>query len=456
VRCNEQDHAHLGVNMNKFPPIDISAFENHPTLPIAIVGGGLCGLALAIGLVKHGVNVRIFEAAPAFSEVGAGVAFGINSITALKLIDARLLEGYVRHATFNTDPARESTFYTMRWGMDERKEDGHVAGDFAWHLDDIWHPERAQGSGVRTRSCIHRTRLLEELVALLPTGITTFSKSFESAEESNDGTIILHFADGTTSRVSAMLGCDGIKSRVRNLVCPPSVQPTYARECAYRAVLPKADAVEALGAEVVLNGHIYCGYGGYIITYPIELGELINMVAIPYDKNETWVQDDWTVPTTTKEIRERFEGWYPPLIDLICRYHSPHKWALFFLQHDAAYHKGRVCLVGDSAHATLPHLGAGAGMAMEDAFVLSSLIAAVGSVQRIEEAFRAYDAVRRPRTQECIRRSLEASYGYGFMLPDAQDDVTVLKKRLEESFKWLWHEDLGAQMDTAKKLVGLN
>jgi salicylate hydroxylase len=437
-------------------PIDISTFENHPTLPIAIVGGGLCGLALAIGLVKHGVAVRIFEAAAAFSEVGAGVAFGINSITALKLIDPRLLEGYKRHATFNADPARDSTFYTMRWGTNQRKEDGHVAGDFAWHLDDIWHPERAQEIGVGTRSCIHRTRLLEELVALLPAGITMFSKTFESAEELDDGTIKLHFADGTTADVSALLGCDGIKSRVRSLVCPPSVRPTYARECAYRAVVPKVDAIKALGADLVLNGHIYCGYGGYIITYPIEHGELINMVAIPYDKNETWDQDDWTVPTTRREIEDRFEGWYPPLIGLICQHHLPNKWAVFFLQHDEAYYKGRVCLAGDSAHATAPHLGAGAGMTMEDAFVLSELIAAVGSVKRIEKSFHAYDAVRRPRTQECIKRSLEASYGYGLMLPDARDDVTALRKRLEDSFKWLWHEDLEAQMDMAVNLVGLD
>jgi salicylate hydroxylase len=346
--------------MSKAPSTSISAFENHPTLPIAIVGGGLCSLALAISLVKHGVNVRIFEAAPAFSEIGAGVAFGINSIKALKLINPRLLEGYKRHATFNADPTRDSTFYTMRWGMNQRKNGGHIAGDFAWHLDDIWYPERTQEIGVRTRGRIHRARLLEELVALLPDGITTFSKAFESAEQLDDGTLKLHFEDGTTAHISALLGCDGIKSRVRDLVCPPSVQPTYARECAYRAVVPKADAIEALGADLVLNGHIYCGYGGYIITYPIEHGELINMVAIPFDKKETWDQNEWTVPATGQEIEERFRCWYPPLIELIYRYHLPNKWALFFLQHDEAYYKGRVCLVGDSAHATVPHLGAGA------------------------------------------------------------------------------------------------
>jgi salicylate hydroxylase len=78
--------------MNDFSGGNKSAFENHPILPIVIVGGGSYGLALAIGLTKHGVNVGIFELAPAFSEIGAGVAFGINSITALALLGPRLVQ----------------------------------------------------------------------------------------------------------------------------------------------------------------------------------------------------------------------------------------------------------------------------------------------------------------------------------------------------------------------------
>jgi salicylate hydroxylase len=431
-----------------------SVFENHATLPIVIVGGGLCGLALAIGLLKHGIYVQIYEAASEFSEIGAGVAFGINSITALKLIDPRLLDGYKKHATFNKDSARANTFYTMRWGTDERREGGHVAGDFAWHLDDIWHPERTQELGVRTRSCIHRAQLLEEFVTLLPKEMIVFGKKFQSAEKQTGGTMKLWFADGTATLAAALIGCDGIKSKVRDLVSPPDVTTAYVGECAYRAVVPKAHAVELLGIDSVLNGHIYCGYGGYIITYPIEHGKLINMVAVTYDKDKpSWSEGEWMMSTDIDEIRMRFEGWYPPLIELISQYHLPHKWALFAVQHDTPYYRNRVCLVGDSAHATVPHLGAGAGMAMEDAFVLSSLIASLDKVADIEQAFRCYDAVRRPRTQECIKRSIEAARGYGMMIPGVGDKVAALKDQLQESFKWLWHEDLEAQLEVAKKLM---
>lgn len=237
-------------------------------------------------------------------------------------------------------------------------------------------------------------------------------------------------------------------------MCPPGVQTTYSHECAYRAVIPRADAEASLGTNLALNGHIYCGYGAYIITYPIEHGEFINIVTIPLDQREgTWDRENRTVPVTTKEILERFKDWYPPLVDLLSRYHLPSQWALFVLQQDSKYYKGRTCLVGDSAHATVPHLGAGAGIAMEDAFVLSSLIAEVGNVDRIEEAFWAYDAVRRPRTQECIQRSLQAAHACDLVLPGVGDDLQEVKERLEGSFKWLWHEDLVAQLEKGKTLL---
>jgi len=434
---------------------DQPGFENHVGLPIAIVGGGLGGLALAIGLLKSKVNVHIYEAADAYSEIGAGVAFGVNSITALHLIDPRLLEGYKKHATFNADPNRTSTFMSVRWGMDEKKQGGHKAGDLIWHLDDRWQPERAKALGVKTRSCIHRARLLDELVSLLPADITSFKKSFVDAEEQADGSLRLRFADGTTALVSALIGCDGVKSKVRKLVCGPDVQPTYVGECAYRAMVPKADAERALGGDFAFNGTIYCGYGGYIVTYPVENGEFVNMVAIPHDPGKVWSwdQDEWTVPAATGEIFQRFEDWYPPLVKIICDHSMPSKWALFDLQHDAPYYKGRVCLLGDSAHATTPHLGAGAGMAMEDAYLLSSLIASVGSIARIKRAFEAYDAVRRPRTQDCIRKSREAAMAMDFLLPETIDDTSALKQALEVPYSWLWHNDLKSQFAAAQGLL---
>ncbi|CAG5144236.1 uncharacterized protein ALTATR162_LOCUS1506 [Alternaria atra] len=431
-----------------------TTFKNHKALPIAIVGGGLGGLALAIGLLRYGVKVHIYEASPAFSEIGAGVTFGANATTALHLIDPRLLEGFMKHATFNTNPERDSTFNTIRWGMDEKRPHGSKAGDLAFHQNDTQQPKGAL-AGLRMRGRIHRARLLDEMVALLPTDVTSFSKSFESVEEADVGVLRLRFTDGTTSLASAVIGCDGIRSKVRQFVCGPNIQAKYAHEVAMRAMVPGEEAKKALGVEMAMNSQLYCGYGGYIVTYPVEHGQFINMVAIPHDRSftSTWGQDDWTVPTNGDEVREKFKEWHTSLIDLIANHNLPSKWALFTLQHNAPYFKNRTCLLGDSAHATTPHMGAGAGMAMEDAYLLSHLIVAAGSTENIEAAFKAYDAVRRPRTQECIQRSIDAALAYDFMVEGVEDDMSKIEEKIKESFQWLWYEDLEVQLSSAKKLL---
>ncbi|KAF2661102.1 mannitol 1-phosphate dehydrogenase [Lophiostoma macrostomum CBS 122681] len=426
-----------------------------PDPAIAIVGGGLGGLALAIGLLKHGVKIHIYEAASVFSEIGAGVAFGPNATRALNLIDEALLEGYKKHATFNHDRARDHTFMTLRWGMDERKEGGHKVGDLIGQLEDTWNPSGAEKLGVRTRSCIHRARLLDVLVGLLPEGITSFGKSFEDVEEQTDGTLKLLFADGTTASASAVIGCDGVKSRVRKIVCGPDVEASYVNEYAYRAMVPRADAEKVLGVELALNGHLHCGYGGYIVTYPVEQGAFINMVAIPHEPAEThaWNQDTWTVPTNREDFIKRFTGWNPALVELVGQYALPQKWALFDLEHNMPYCRGRIGLLGDAAHAATPHMGAGAGMAIEDAYILSNLIGFAKVSNSMERIFKAYDAVRRPRTQKLVEYSKISGMAIDFLVPDIGDNTRRMKQRLEDMYRWLWHEDLEAQLVEAKNLL---
>ena len=424
-------------------------------LPIAIVGGGLGGLALAVGLLKHGIKIHIYEAAPEFSEIGAGVAFGANATRALGLIDQELLEGYKKHATFNEDDTRDDTFMSVRWGTDERREGGKKAGGYIGELRDTQDPESAKSIGTRTRSCIHRARLLDVLVSLIPEGITSFGKSFESVEEQPDGTLMLRFADGSTVLASAMIGCDGVRSKTREVVCGSNVQPTYAGEYAYRAMVPKVEAEKALGAELARNGQLYFGYGAYIVTYPVEHGEFTNMVAVFHEPGNSWSWDeeDWTVPASKDDIARYFEAYYPPLVDVIQRYCQPFRWALFDLQHSAPYYRGRMCLLGDSAHATTPHMGAGAGMAMEDAYILSQLIASVKGTADVEHAFRAYDAVRRPRTQKLVENSRNAGLLIDYMVPGIDDKTDTIVERLMSWYHWLWHEDLEAQLKHAKSLL---
>jgi 2-polyprenyl-6-methoxyphenol hydroxylase-like FAD-dependent oxidoreductase len=130
------------------------------------------------------------------------------------------------------------------------------------------------------------------------------ARPFKGVEEVGSGMLKLRFTDSTTALASAVIGCDGIKSKVRGFVYSPGIQPQYANECAIRAMVPGPEAIKTLGNDLALNSQLYCGYGGYVVMYPVEHGKFINMVAMPHDgsSTSTWSQNDWRVPTSANEI----------------------------------------------------------------------------------------------------------------------------------------------------------
>lgn len=189
-------------------------------------------------------------------------------------------------------------------------------------------------------------------------------------------------------------------------------------------------------------------------TYPVEHGEFINIVAVRRKNGATWEDGQWVVPSTKDEMLRDFGSWHPAVTNLLSHSLAQEEWALFDLQHSAKYYKGTVYLLGDSAHASTPHIGASAGMAMEDAFLLSSLAGAIRDQTELEKAFRAFNAVRRPRTQTVVEYSMLSGFAYEFMKDDVGDDFSRLQADISARFEWLWHEDLEAQLLKARKLMG--
>jgi salicylate hydroxylase len=133
---------------------------------------------------------------------------------------------------------------------------------------------------------------------------------------------------------------------------------------------------------------------------------------------------------------------------------APDIWALFDHKPAPTYHKGRMAILGDAAHASTPHQGAGAGQAIEDALILSSLLGdhAIQSASDIPAAFTAYDAIRRPRSQEVVRTSRAAGITYAFQGP-AADDLAGIAAELSRRYQWIWNEDVGGQVDRARLLL---
>jgi salicylate hydroxylase len=135
---------------------------------------------------------------------------------------------------------------------------------------------------------------------------------------------------------------------------------------------------------------------------------------------------------------------------------NPDVWALFDHPPAPTYYKGRLCLVGDAAHASTPHQGAGAGQAIEDAFILSSLLGQVGSPDNIDQVFKAYDAVRRPRSQKVVTTSREVSKIYEFENEKLGFDFVKAEECLRGWYDWIWNEDLQEQLRKAERLMDIH
>lgn len=148
-----------------------------------------------------------------------------------------------------------------------------------------------------------------------------------------------------------------------------------------------------------------------------------------------------------------FRGWSKSAESILTLMQKTDIWALFNHPPCESYYKGRICLSGDAAHGSTPHQGSGAGMAIEDSYVLSNLVAAAKDAGDIEGAFRAFDAVRRERTQRLVKTSREAGQLYDFELPGVGSDVDKIRENLDGRMGWIWDEDLRAELEQGKKLM---
>lgn len=389
--------------------------------------------------------MQIYEAAPSFGEIGAGVSFGPNALRAMKLLDPAVRAAYDGLATRNGWAAKQSTWFDFRHGV---RQDGRRIAEV-----------RAHGCG---QSSVHRARFLDGLVGLVAgrgrCGVG-FGKRVVEVDQGGGGGkgVEIRFADGTSAEASAVVGCDGIRSVVRQMVlgsADGAARAAFTGKYAYRGLVPMEAAVRLLGEELARNSQMYLGPGGHVLTFPIEGGRTVNVVAFRTKGDGVWEDERWVLPGRREDMLRNFEGWGPSVRSILSLMEKPDVWALFDHPPARTYCKGRICLLGDAAHASTPHQGAGAGMALEDAYVLSDLLGSVRTVEGIEAAFRVYDAVRRPRTQKVVTTSRAAGQLYDFEGVGIGDDEEKIRENLENRYRWIWDEDLEVHLNEAKALWG--
>ena len=214
------------------------------SLQYAIIGGGISGLTLAIALHHRGLSVTVYEQAPRFGEIGAGVAFTRNAVQAMELCHRGVYEAFEKVRTRNIWASKQDVWFDYYDGFEAAGDEGKNQRPAFTILSEIG------------QNGVHRAHFLDELVKLVPSSIARFGKRLESISEDESGLLSMTFADGTTSLAHAILGCDGIKSRVRQALFGadhPCVQPTFTHKYAYRALVPMDDAIAALGEEKAQN-----------------------------------------------------------------------------------------------------------------------------------------------------------------------------------------------------------
>ena len=371
-----------------------SAEPQSSSYTVAVLGGGIAGLCLAIGLQRRGVPFHLYESAHAFAEVGAGVGFGPNSVRAMQLLDPRVRERYGMLATQNKDDEGIWLEFWMgcdrRSGTDSKANDARSNGITNGDVHDLKaNDARSNGfangaahgeeraAGIKEgdkiaeltstvdgkpfgQSSVHRAAFLDALVALIAKENVSFNHRVVAIDDLGAEGLRIHFEHGETATADAAIGCDGIKSRVRRMVLGddnPAAHPSFTGKYAYRELIPMDKAVALLGDRLARNSTMYNGYHGHVITMPIEHGEMMNVVAFGTKQDGKWEDERWVIKTEQETMRGDFKDFGQNVRDILSLMQTPDLWALFEYPPAETYFKGRVCLLGDAAHASTPHQG---------------------------------------------------------------------------------------------------
>jgi salicylate hydroxylase len=338
---------------------------------IAIVGGGIGGLAAALALERRGVEAIVCEQSPALSEIGAGLNLTPNAIKALRALG---VENEVNAI------ASGSEFLNIRSWKSGRYISRMRRGDFR------------QKFGAPNLS-VHRADLLGVLSGALKSTDIRVGKRCVSVE-GRDRVAVARFADGSEVEANIVVGADGIHSVVRNSLFGADA-PRFTGCICWRGMAPASAVPPDINIQ---DGALWMGPHGHVVHYPVRRGELLNIVA--HFDSDAWTEESWTRECDVSEPASTYAGWNPELTRLYPCSERWYKWALYDRDPLERWSRGRATLLGDSAHAMLPYLGQGAAMAIEDAYALAAMIAR--QPEDLDGALAAYERIRAPRAKAAV------------------------------------------------------
>ncbi len=338
-------------------------------LSIAIVGAGMGGLAVAATLRRIGIDVQVYEQAPGFARIGAGIQMMPNSMKVLRGIG---IEERLRQTSF------APYSHLNRVG-----DTGEVTRELPM-------PESLYGAPYL---CMHRAELHAALLSVLPSDVIHLGKELIGLGE-KAGRVTLAFVDGTRVSADALIGADGVHSTVREIIVGRD-DPIHKGRIAYRAVFP---AALMNGRDIGPSRTKWWGTDRHIVIYYTtkDRSEIYFVTSVPEPAN--WLTpESWSAKGDVKELRAAYAGFHEDVRAVLKACPDCHKWAILEREPLPHWSDGRVVLLGDACHPMTPYMAQGAATAIEDAAVLARCLEAVEG-DDIEGAFNRYEAHRKPRT----------------------------------------------------------
>jgi salicylate hydroxylase len=343
--------------------------------PILIAGAGIGGLTAALALIRRGMRVHVIEQARELAEIGAGVQISANGAHAL--------------FSLGLEPALKQV-----WCEPAGKEIRLWSTGETWKLFDLGAVSRERYGApyfMIHRADLHRI-LLNAVTAAAPDAITLGARVTGFEQDASGVTILCE--NGTRFQGDALIGADGVHSRIRNALFG-EMPAQFTGLMIWRGLVPMEKLPERMRRLVGTN---WVGPGGHVVHYPVRGGSLMN-VGGAIERND-WRVESWTERGTTEEALNDFPGWNEDVHTLIRNIETPYKWALLGREPLDRWTMGRVTLLGDAAHPTLPMMAQGANMALEDGVVLARCLDACDD---IPAALQAYEDARRDRTARLVR-----------------------------------------------------
>lgn len=358
---------------------------------IAIIGGGLGGITAAILLQRSGFAPVVYEQAPQLDRIGAGINLWPNTTRLLKAIG---LEEEMEKIGMMPE-----TWYNCEWdtgriyfSQPEKEWDETYGGP---HL------------------ILHRGDLQGIMASRLPPGSLQFGKKLVGLDENPDSSVLIRFADGTSAEADVVIGADGINSMVREVLLGPE-EPKYSGNVAYRAVFPSARLgdyrLRSDAGKYWSDDRHPAQEDRHFIFYHLDRArkELYFVTGSP---EPNWDGGANPVNCSIDEIKECYVGFHEEVQRIIDACPKATKWPMLVRDPLPFWSRGRVVLLGDACHPMKPHMGQGAGMAMEDATVLVRCLADCnGDFEGAFELYRANRIGRATRIQSISNRNIWLRY----------------------------------------------